>query len=65
MRTFGKKTVEIEYTKSLNCDMCGANCAAFDDFVGENYATLQADWGYGSYRDWETDRKSTRLNSSH
>ena len=20
---------------------------------------------YGSYRDWETDRKSTRLNSSH
>lgn len=51
MRTFGKKTVEIEYTKSLNCDMCGANCAAFDDFVGENYATLQADWGYGSKSD--------------
>ena len=27
-------------------------------------------WGYwavlrGAYRDWETDRKSTRLNSSH
>ena len=21
--------------------------------------------GKGSYRDWETDRKSTRLNSSH
>ena len=21
--------------------------------------------GLGSYRDWETDRKSTRLNSSH
>ena len=21
--------------------------------------------GYGAYRDWETDRKSTRLNSSH
>ena len=20
---------------------------------------------YGTYRDWETDRKSTRLNSSH
>ena len=23
------------------------------------------DWVYASYRDWETDRKSTRLNSSH
>ena len=23
------------------------------------------DIGYASYRDWETDRKSTRLNSSH
>jgi len=51
MKTFGKKTVEIEYTKSLNCDMCGANCVAFDDFLRENYATLQADWGYGSKYD--------------
>ena len=23
------------------------------------------DWANGKYRDWETDRKSTRLNSSH
>ena len=23
------------------------------------------DWCKGAYRDWETDRKSTRLNSSH
>ena len=23
------------------------------------------DWGNFRYRDWETDRKSTRLNSSH
>ena len=22
-------------------------------------------WDYTNYRDWETDRKSTRLNSSH
>ena len=22
-------------------------------------------WKYAAYRDWETDRKSTRLNSSH
>ena len=27
------------------------------EFVGENYCAV--------YRDWETDRKSTRLNSSH
>ena len=25
----------------------------------------KATYGEGSYRDWETDRKSTRLNSSH
>ena len=23
------------------------------------------DWAFRAYRDWETDRKSTRLNSSH
>ena len=26
---------------------------------------IQAEKDYGLYRDWETDRKSTRLNSSH
>ena len=30
--------------------------------IRENRETLYI---YGSYRDWETDRKSTRLNSSH
>ena len=28
-----------------------------------NYGSNPYDWE--SYRDWETDRKSTRLNSSH
>ena len=30
------------------------------------YLVLEAEKKYGAYyRDWETDRKSTRLNSSH
>ena len=28
-------------------------------------AKQQKNSGRGAYRDWETDRKSTRLNSSH
>ena len=32
--------------------------------VGEVYFCYQV-FCYGRYRDWETDRKSTRLNSSH
>ena len=31
-----------------------------DDYV-ETYRDAKEEW----YRDWETDRKSTRLNSSH
>ena len=26
---------------------------------------FSSNWQYQAYRDWETDRKSTRLNSSH
>ena len=51
MRIFGKKTIQVEYISGLYCDMCGADCAAFDDFVGENYANLEAYWGYGSKSD--------------
>ena len=33
---------------------------------GLNNAKILHDWdNYQAYRDWETDRKSTRLNSSH
>ena len=31
----------------------------------DDYDTEWADEQGGAYRDWETDRKSTRLNSSH
>ena len=43
-------------------------------FTDENEETIGKIWKYGNiklgngkdhYRDWETDRKSTRLNSSH
>ena len=37
-------------------------------FKGRYYDIIQgakAVWDYSAYRDWETDRKSTRLNSSH
>ena len=34
------------------------------DFTYDNHHTVD-DAPYGGYRDWETDRKSTRLNSSH
>ena len=35
--------------------------------LGMTYQTLyhRLRKGYDEYRDWETDRKSTRLNSSH
>ena len=29
------------------------------------YDIIDSDWIGAAYRDWETDRKSTRLNSSH
>ena len=32
---------------------------------GISYHKLNDKWYRGVYRDWETDRKSTRLNSSH
>ena len=36
----------------------------FDKIFGGVGANISANLGHG-YRDWETDRKSTRLNSSH
>ena len=35
--------------------------------AGVSFSELESNMGFdiGSYRDWETDRKSTRLNSSH
>ena len=50
------------------CPFCGGNADIEDISESED---MNAIWMIvcnkcgGSYRDWETDRKSTRLNSSH
>ena len=33
--------------------------------ANDKHKELMAMWQWAQYRDWETDRKSTRLNSSH
>ena len=38
---------------------------SFDVHAGEILAVAGVQGNGQSYRDWETDRKSTRLNSSH
>ena len=53
--------MKLKYTSTNEYGLSRGSerAAAFD---------LRADKDYhfgGSYRDWETDRKSTRLNSSH
>ena len=39
--------------------------SAFSLYPGKNLGAFIVTGKQGSYRDWETDRKSTRLNSSH
>ena len=57
MRTFQIKAVEIETLKDIVCDVCHKSCL---DREGMNfeYATLSAEWGYGSGKDgavWSCD----------
>ena len=52
----------IDFTKPLRVDTpARAGMGAVD----AAYAAGWCDACTGKYRDWETDRKSTRLNSSH
>ena len=44
--------------------ICCVLLAVRDKESGNIFLCL-GEWDSGSYRDWETDRKSTRLNSSH
>ena len=55
MRLFGKKEWEKTYVS------IGRGCC-YDIEMGYGFDFTDID---GRYRDWETDRKSTRLNSSH
>ena len=72
------KLIAVLYPVLVVCDMCGfiGTLFARKDWVNPNeadddnriMATIQAQLALptpNSYRDWETDRKSTRLNSSH
>ena len=46
------KTYKQEYKKvedKVYCDMCGLCCT--DDNFGDEYATLEASWGYNSLKD--------------
>ena len=54
-----KETMQYEYSYKIKRDLA-IQCAiiAVDEIIDE----LKRE---SAYRDWETDRKSTRLNSSH
>ena len=49
-----------------NCDYCSVRyLGSYDSTINIGEVTASAAGQTASYRDWETDRKSTRLNSSH
>lgn len=47
MRTYKKEYREVK--DKVYCDMCGLCCT--DDNFGDEYANLEADWGYNSSKD--------------
>ena len=52
-----RKFARSEFMKWITISACSEHQTASDACIGNQYVR--------SYRDWETDRKSTRLNSSH
>ena len=60
---------EVKYVTSLTPDIIQYNsfASSADALVVKTECDdLRIEWNiYKEYRDWETDRKSTRLNSSH
>ena len=49
MKTY--KTITTTVTDSVDCDICGRSCKV--EGLDNEYATLEALWGYGSLRDGE------------
>ncbi len=49
MRTYKQITRQVE--DKVYCDICGVCCTI--DNIGQEYATLEASWGYGSQHDGE------------
>lgn len=47
MKTYKKVTKKVE--DKIFCDICGKNCT--NDNYGNEYATVDALWGYGSSQD--------------
>ena len=45
--------------------LAGAVIASFCKETYDEFTEDGSGWNWKEYRDWETDRKSTRLNSSH
>ena len=71
--TNGKNSISFDGTNdSLNlASTINVSASNYNSFVGKRDASgrrlmgLTGGQGGAAYRDWETDRKSTRLNSSH
>ena len=71
LQTLGATNAQLQkfewlFVKKLNSQ---ANCISSAITGGSNFPVARAEKANNSlqkrYRDWETDRKSTRLNSSH
>lgn len=48
MKTWKKKTIKA--VDDVNCDVCGKSTTHYD-YIGPDYASLEACWGYGSKDD--------------
>ena len=46
-------------------DLKGINAQYRAELIEASTRVIDSGWYIQGYRDWETDRKSTRLNSSH
>ena len=73
MSTFvGGDSSSLDISEVVNTALTTADTENPATIAGKGVGSSQGsekfearDWGVLSYRDWETDRKSTRLNSSH
>ena len=60
----GKTMTALSLSKSLKKQVLSFDCSKIlSMYIGESEKNVRKI--FDSYRDWETDRKSTRLNSSH
>ena len=60
-----EKADKLADEQVLQIGKIAMNYVATNNLVDETLALAAVEYVEGKYRDWETDRKSTRLNSSH